>query len=808
MQKKNLLFPILIAMAVFAVLGLRVPSSDLGEKGAASLDAIILPADKEIKLNNANNSGLETTASFNARTPGNAGRLAVYYGDAGEEDDLLFVSDKLHGTVSVFTLTNLNLIKTISGLRLPYSLAIDESDRSLYVTERLNFSIRKYSIEDIQKTKTSPIAVLQAHSDWKSREPLEVAIAENESQSRVLVTFVGSSAGYLRVFNSSLSEMLDERPLKNTQTDRIINDASENRVIILDKKNKKPFITNLKQTAPKNTLLGSLTSPSYSGVSDQAYFLRCGTEKILIRPDTKEPSASVINFFDSENFELLSAVNINKRKTIKDIALTGSGDDQVKPDKLTLLYEDGNLESLSLKSVISKSEIASCLLAYKPEEVLKATSVSNTESGKSTSAETTQGLNIGNLTVNTINNCSVQITWETNLKAASEIRFGTSSELNMVIQNLEVLTQPSFFIRDLVPNTRYYFKVRSFIKDEESKESESELGTFLTSSGNEEKASVSPSGPSPNFAASQTKILAINQVYEDGIANGEYSVVVYQDRKEPQNSLLFSSHSQGGVVKIWGLNTGKVIGIIPGLTTPRGLALDEEGEAFFVADSGSDAVYKYLMSDILNFKFTPHAVFLSPASWRSREPIGLAAVTHKDKTEIFVTYSGAADKFIRVFDENLLNMIREWKVQTPTLASIAAIGDRGLVVVTDGGSNSIKAFEMNGTPHYPHDIGEAVFVDDPKGLSVLRCDSQKSYIIASDGSHKPDALFLLFDAETFEFVKSFSVPGIAGVSDFALALGELSGFSKGALFAVSEERFVAGVPFADIAKFLDLGECT
>ena len=316
------------------------------------------------------------------------------------------------------------------------------------------------------------------------------------------------------------------------------------------------------------------------------------------------------------------------------------------------------------------------------------------------------------------------------------------------------------------------------------------LTVILSGGGDVNKTLVSPATPVPNAA-----------VYDDGLRRSETAVAVWI-APDPNDSLLFVSQKKGDVVDVWNIQTNQIVQTLTGFDKPLGVAVDRHEAAVYVTNEHGEAIFKYLIADILNGNLTPSLVFGSGVS-PSGEPLGIT-VYHGSGgvSTVYVTYSGSSEKFVRAFDTSGV-LQHSWSVGSIGVNSIAADDDNHLIYIADKSNNQVKVYQLDGT--FVQDFGQANFGadSDVDGLAFYRCGSD-GYIIASDQKlHQ----FEVFDRLTRDHLATFSIANAEKTVGVAIAQGALPGYPNGAMFVQSDDRLVLGVQWDALAAATGASTC-
>ncbi|MGH9361160.1 MAG: phytase [Thermoanaerobaculia bacterium] len=118
------------------------------------------------------------------------------------DGSLLFVTHKSANKVSIWNLNTNARIAELTGFSNPNGVAVDQPQGAVYVTDRHHHEVKKYFVAAILGGGLQPAASFASESYGfdASPEPMGVAVGHADGQSLIYVTYVGSSARFVRVF--------------------------------------------------------------------------------------------------------------------------------------------------------------------------------------------------------------------------------------------------------------------------------------------------------------------------------------------------------------------------------------------------------------------------------------------------------------------------------------------------------------------------------------------------------------------------------------------------------------------------------
>lgn len=245
---------------------------------------------------------IEKTIRYDDGVSGDEDSVAVWVAPNPEES-LLFVTHKSSNEVKVWDIKTGQIVRVLSGFNNPNGLAVDQTEGTLYVTDRLNYSIKKYVIADIIGGNQNP-ALVFGNAFAKSKEPMGVTIYHEFGNSYVYATYVGSSVKYIRAFRPNGS-LYKEWNMKDVSLESIKADDENQLVYVADER-----YAQVKVYKPDGTFIRSFGQGTFVSEPEGIDVYECGDDGYIIVSDQKA-APTEFEIFDRKNFTNLGRFKIN-----------------------------------------------------------------------------------------------------------------------------------------------------------------------------------------------------------------------------------------------------------------------------------------------------------------------------------------------------------------------------------------------------------------------------------------------------------------------------------------------------------------
>ena len=249
---------------------------------------------------------------------------------------------------------------------------------------------------------------------------------------------------------------------------------------------------------------------------------------------------------------------------------------------------------------------------------------------------------------------------------------------------------------------------------------------------------------------------------------------------------------------------------------PNGIAV--VGDLALVVERDNHRVQALRLPEL-----TPVGVF---GAGELERPYGIAAAATPERgVDLWVTDNFDRPASAPEPDPRLSERVRHWRLTEGaagiTAELVASFGDvegrgalqkvetigvdpvRGLLLIADESPVRMGLVVYTADGHFTGSVvGPDVFRAEPEGIALWTC-GDRGYWIATD-QHEARSVFHLFDSRSFGHVGAFAGAVTANTDGVGITTAALSGFRKGAFFAVHNDGAVAAFDLERIAAALGL----